>query len=57
MQITVKVVYAYGNKRVYPVCEKAKLLATFAAAKTFTNADLEILRDLGYTITVEQQTV
>jgi hypothetical protein len=40
---------------VYPACETSKKLAELIGTKTFTNAALHKLVDLGYEMTVEQQ--
>lgn len=57
MQITVRIGYTYGSRRIYPVCETAKKLAQLAQTKTFTQAQLIDIQALGYTITVEPQTL
>jgi len=53
--ITIRVTKNYGTTVVYPVCETAKKLADLIGTKTFTNAALHKLVDLGYEMTVEQQ--
>ena len=55
-QITIRVTKNYGTTVVYPVCDTAKKLAELIGTKTFTNAALHKLVDLGYEMTVEQQT-
>lgn len=57
MNITVRIAYSYGNKRIYPVCDTAKKLAQLANTKTFTQAQLIDIQALGYTISVEPQTL
>jgi hypothetical protein len=44
----------YGNKTVYPVCDKAKIFAQIAGHSTLTSATLDGIRRLGYLIEVQQ---
>ena len=53
-QITIRVTKNYGNTVVYPACETSKKLAELIGTKTFTNAALRKLVELGYEMTVEQ---
>jgi hypothetical protein len=55
--ITVRVRNIYGNKTVYPVCDKAKIFAQIAGHSTLTSATLDGIRRLGYLIEVQQETV
>jgi hypothetical protein len=47
----------YGNRTVYPVCDKAKIFAQLAGHSTLTSMTLDCIRRLGYLIEVEQQLV
>ena len=53
MELKVKIRNIYGNKTIYPICEKSKLLAKFKKQKTLTDDDVTLLKELGYTFTVE----
>jgi hypothetical protein len=44
----------YGRETYYPACDTAKLLAQLTGHKTFTDADIRTIRQLGYTIQIEQ---
>jgi len=57
MSITVRVKNIYGNKTVYPVCDKAKIFAQIAGHSTLTSATLDGIRRLGYLIEAQQETV
>jgi hypothetical protein len=57
LKIVVRVRNIYGNKTVYPVCDKAKLFACIAGHSTLTSATLDGIRRLGYLIEVQQDTV
>ena len=56
-KIIVEIKSAYGEQRVYPVCEKAKIFAELIQQKTFTKADIERIKKLGVSIIVEQPEV
>lgn len=55
MSITVQIKNVYGNQVVYPVCETACTLARLAGHKTLTSYDIQQVKQLGYTINVEQE--
>ncbi len=55
MQITVRIANNYGARTVYPVCEVARKLAELIGTKTFTDRALAQIKELGYTVTVQQQ--
>jgi hypothetical protein len=57
MQITVKITKNYGRQVVYPVCDTAKLLSRLAGHTTLTNDDLHIIKQLGYELVIEAQTL
>ena len=57
MEITIRVTNQYGNKTVYPVCDTALLLARLAGFKTLPAHALETIRQLGYQINIQQQTL
>jgi len=52
LQITLKTKNVYGNELIYPVCEIAEKLAKLINKKTFSNYDLDIIKSLGYQITI-----
>jgi hypothetical protein len=54
MKITVEIKQVYGNRSIYPVCAKSKILADLAGTKTFTSRALDSIKALGYSITVKQ---
>lgn len=57
MNITVRIANNYGNRAVYPVCEVAQKLAALIGCKTFTDRAIAQIQDLGYNISVQQQTL
>ena len=57
LAITVRVRNVYGNRTVYPVCDKAKIFAQLAGHSTLTSATLDGIRRLGYLIEVQQERV
>jgi len=52
--IVVKMETKYGNQLIYPVCQQAKLLTQLTGQKTLTRAQVEIIKQLGFTVAVEQ---
>ena len=54
MEIKVKIVSQFGNKRIFPACDKAKLFCLIANAKTLTPANVSTIKALGYTVSVVQ---
>lgn len=56
-RIVVRLSNVYGRETVYPVCHTAKLLAQLAGTKTFTTEALRLIEELGYDVTIEQQTL
>jgi len=57
MEIIVEIKSVYGNRSIYPVCAKSKILADLAGTKTFTNRALDSIKALGYSIQVKQQEI
>ena len=55
VNITVRVTNNYGNHTVYPSCEVARKLAALAGTKTLTPQAIRLIKDLGYTVLVEEQ--
>lgn len=56
MEITVEIKTLYGIDRIYPVCPKAKLFADIAHTKTLSKHDIDKIKELGYSIIVQQET-
>jgi hypothetical protein len=40
----------YGVERVFPMCDQSKKLVQLMARKTFTSADLVLIKELGFKI-------
>lgn len=51
--ITVSIKSVYGNRLIYPACEKAKLFALFTGKKTLNENDIDIIKALGFEIYLE----
>ena len=54
MTIIVKIRNIYGEDKIYPVCENAKLFAQIAGTKTLTDHALSRIKSLGYKIEGDQ---
>lgn len=55
--ITVRVTQNYGCRAVYPVCNEAKIFADIAGTKTLKPQTIDLIKKLGYVISVEKETV
>ena len=47
----------FGNERIYPISESALLIAKLMERKTFNKNDIEIVKKLGFSVSVEAQTL
>lgn len=47
----------FGVKRVYPLSEDGRLLLELTGRKAFNDADIEIIKKLGYTIEFVPETL
>ena len=57
MGITVRIANNYGNRVVYPVCQRAHTFAELAGTTTLTDRTISLIKSLGYTIDVQQETL
>ena len=56
-EITVQILNNYGNEAIYPADEQSRVFADIAGTRTLTRATIERIKQLGYTINVEQPAV
>lgn len=52
METVVTIKCVYGKELIYPVCDKSKLLADLSSTRTFTRRNIDVIKQLGYQITV-----
>ena len=57
MKITVRVRNIYGNRTIYPVCSGAQTFARIAGTTTLPFWVIAAVKNLGYTVEVEQEPV
>ena len=57
MSITVRVTNNFGNRAVYPVCSDAQTFAELAGTKTLTDETIRLVKDLGYEVQIQPQTL
>lgn len=57
MKIVITRREVYGTERFYPKCTKAALLARLAHRHTFSRRELQLVKELGYHITIMQEEV
>jgi hypothetical protein len=55
--IVVQIKQVYGNDTIYPECTRAKLFAELLGQKTLTRTDLNIIKQMGFKVTVKQATL
>mgnify|MGYP003441085392 CR=1 FL=1 len=52
--ITVRLAQQYGQQVVLPACRTSELFAQIAGTKTLTKPTIDLVKQLGYEIRVEQ---
>lgn len=52
MKIEVEIKQVYGNRTIYPLCEKAQAFARIAGTKVLTSQAVEHIKALGYEVCV-----
>ena len=55
--LTVKIKNHFGNERIYPVSEEAKLLARMVGSKTLTRDTCVLAKALGFTFEVQKEEI
>jgi len=45
----------YGVERVYPICNKAKILTALTGQKTLLDVNIKLIKQLGYTLTTKRE--
>jgi hypothetical protein len=55
MQLIVSKKNVYVVERVYPVCNKAKILTALTGNKTLLDVDIKLIKQLGYTLTTKRE--
>lgn len=55
--ITVKIKNVYGTDKVYPVCEQALRFANLTGTKTLTDWHIKTIKNMGFGIEVQSQTL
>ena len=57
MELIVTVKNHYGERRVYPECDKSRLFANIANKMTLTEPTIELIKELGYTFKVKPEVI
>ena len=55
MNITVEIREVYGQSKIYPVCDKAKICAVIAGTTTLLPRDIQRIQVLGFEVLVKQK--
>jgi hypothetical protein len=51
--IKVEIKSVFGNKKIYPACEKAQGFCKLIGQKTLTDRDIDRIKELGYEVLVQ----
>jgi hypothetical protein len=51
--VTIEIKDVYGQAKVYPVCDRAKIFAGIAGTKTLLPPDIERIQLLGYKVAIK----
>lgn len=57
MEVEIRIEKVYGINKMYPVNKAAKFFTALTGKKTFNTRELQVIRDLGFTITIKQPTL
>jgi len=55
--IIVRIKSVYGENKVYPVCREAETFAKIAGTTTLTMVTIKLIKDLGYTVSVQSEAI
>jgi hypothetical protein len=55
MNITVEIREVYGQSKIYPVCDEAKIFADIAGTTTLLPRDIQRIQMLGFEVLVKQK--
>lgn len=55
--IQVEIKRVYGRDTIYPMCDKGKLFAQLARTSTLTMAAIKLIKQLGFTVQVINNSV
>ena len=55
--ITVEIETLYGREVIRPICDAAKTFAKMAGTKTLTRQQIELVKELGYKVLINQKAV
>ena len=55
--ITIEIKDVYGQPKVYPVCNRAKLFAEIAGTTTLLPRDIQRIQVLGYEVKVKERSL
>ena len=57
MNLIVEKKNVYGVERVYPVCNKAKILTALTGQKTLLDCDIKLIKQLGYSLVTNSEEI
>jgi hypothetical protein len=57
MELTVQKKNVFGVERIYPKCNKSRLLTALTGQKTLLDVNIKLIKQLGYTLKTESEEV
>ena len=57
MNLVVSKKNVYGVERIYPECNKAKILTALTGQKTLLDCNIKLIKKLGYTLTTKPEAI
>ena len=57
MNLIVEKKNVFGVERIYPVCNKAKILTALTGQKTLLDVDIKLIKQLGYSLVTKSEEI
>ena len=57
MQLIVEKKNVFGVERIYPKCNKSKILTALTGQKTLLDCDIKLIKKLGYTFSTKSEEI
>ena len=57
MELTVQKKNVFGVERIYPKCNKSRILTALTGQKTLLDVNIKLIKQLGYTLKTESEEV
>jgi hypothetical protein len=57
MELIVEKKNVFGVERIYPKCNKSKILTALTGQKTLLDCDIKLIKQLGYILTTKSEEI